>query len=288
MEEYASQFRRYGIIVAQMLLNRDDMDDRRRYLNARHALVELLARSVVPIINENDCVTVDELKFGDNDMLSAMIAAKMDADLLIIMSNIPGLMTAHPSKPEAKLIPVVERVTPEHEALVDRESSAFGTGGMQTKLMAARHATQFGVTTVMVDGMKEGKIDRIMTGKFEGTLFLPTSARRSGSSRRHWLSSVRPRGAITVDEGAAKALICDGKSLLAVGIVSTDGEYTKGDVVTITDKGGREIAHGEANYDMADVLKIMGKKGPEIAAILGEVGYTEVVHRNNMVILAES
>lgn len=289
MEEWTAHFRRYGIIVAQMLLNREDMDDRRRYLNARYALNELLSRGVIPIINENDCITIDELKFGDNDMLSAMIAAKMEADLLLILSNIPGLMTGHPEKnPDAELIPVVERLTPEHEALVDAERSGFGTGGMMTKLLAARHATNYGVTCAMVNGMKAGKIDRVLAGCFEGTLFLPVVCRRSGTSWRHWLSSSRPKGDIIIDDGAAHALLYDGKSLLAVGIVATGGKYEKGDVVSIRSENNGELAHGIVNYDKDDVEKIQGKKGPEIARLYsGLTDYTEVVHRNHMVILAE-
>lgn len=287
MEQYSGLFRRYGLIVAQLLLNRDDMDDRRRYLNARYALTELIGRGVVPIINENDSVTIEELKFGDNDMLSAMIAAKMDADLLLILSNIPGLMTGHPTRdPNAILIPIVEKIGEEHECLVVKnEGSTLGTGGMETKLMAARHATNFGVTCAMVDGMKDGKIERVMSGKFEGTLFLPTATRRSGSSRRHWLSSVRPKGEIIVDKGAEKALLHDGKSLLAVGITDAHGEFTRGDVISITSQDGAEFAHGVVNFDIAEVLQMKGLKGPALAAHLGESGYIEIVHRNNMVLL---
>ena len=288
MEEYSQRFRRHDIIVAQMLLNRDDMDDRRRYLNARFALTELLHRRVVPIINENDSVTIDELKFGDNDMLSAMVAAKMDADLLIILSNVPGLMTGHPNKdPKAELIPVVSRLNEEHIGLVDAAASDHGTGGMKTKLLAARHAAQFGVACAVVDGMREGKIERVVAGEFEGTLFLPTSMRRSGMSRRHWLSSVRPKGEIVVDAGARRAILKNGKSLLAVGVRATTGDYIKGDVVSISDKNGVEIARGVVNFDAADVEQIKGVKGAELGRVLGTVSYSEVVHRNNMVLVEE-
>jgi glutamate 5-kinase len=287
MEEYSCQFRRHNMLVAQMLLNRDDMDDRRRYLNARHALVALLNRGVVPIINENDSINIDELKFGDNDMLSAMISAKMDADLLMILSNVPGLMTGHPThNPDAKLIPVVEELTAEHEQLVKDVNSNLGTGGMKTKLEAARHATEFGVTCCIVDGMRDGKVERVMTGQFEGTLFLAKECQHSSKkSWRHWLTSSRPKGGVVIDAGAAKALQCGGSSLLAVGIRSSNGDFSKGDVVGIFNEKGNELAHGIVNYDIADVEKIKGLKGEALIKVLGEVGYQEVVHRNNLALI---
>ena len=288
MEAYSGQFRRHGLIVAQMLLNRGDMDDRRRYLNARHALHSLLQKNVVPIINENDTVTIDELRFGDNDMLSAMVAAKMEANLLLIMSNVPGLMTGNPScDPEARVIPVVERVTAETDALVHAEGSSLGVGGMATKLSAARHATQFGIATVIVNGTEDGVLERVMTGEFEGTLFLPTSPRRAGDGRRHWLVNNRPLGDLRIDAGAVAALIERGRSLLPIGIVEATGDFDKGDVVRIVSPEGAALAHGIVNYDRVTVDRIRGRRRPEILEMLGGTAYEEVVHRNNLVLLNE-
>lgn len=285
MEEYSRQFRRHNIIVAQMLLNRDDLDDRRRYLNARHALQSLLRRGVVPIINENDSVNIDELKFGDNDMLSAMIAAKMDADLLLILSNIPGLMTGHPKlDPTARLIPVVQRLSAEHEALVQPDGSELGTGGMKTKLDAARHATMFGVTTAIVDGQQKGMISTALTGSFRGTLFLARSTKKAGDLRRHWISSRRPKGELVVDDGAERALVEKHRSLLPVGVRQIEGKFLKGDVVRIVNLKGRELAHGIVNYDSETATQLLGKKKDELHALLGEAAYEELVHCDNLVL----
>lgn len=286
MEEYSRQFRAHGIIVAQILLTRDDMDDRRRYLNARLALLSLLGRKVIPIINENDTVTIDELKFGDNDMLSAMVAAKMEADLLVIMSNVDGLMTGHPTHVrDAKLIPVVREITPEIEALAHGERSELGLGGMKTKLLAARHAMQFGVTCVIVNGNKEGKLERVYGGTFAGTLFLAKTARKAGSSRLHWISSRRPKGEIVVDAGAETALVKSHKSLLPVGIKAVSGDFSKGDVVRVVSEAGVALANGIVNYDSSTLARIKGKKGKELQQLLGDNMYSEVIHVNNMVVL---
>lgn len=285
MEEYSRHFRPHGVIVAQMLLNREDLEDRRRYLNARHALQCLLARGVVPIINENDTVTIDELKFGDNDMLSAMVAAKLDADLLLTLSNIPGLMTGHPSDPASEIVPIVEEVNADVEKLVLGEQSAFGLGGMATKLDAARHVTSFGVCAVIVNGHKDGKIERVIDGQFEGTVFLPRSQRRAGDSRRHWIRSSRPRGTVTIDAGAVTALAVNRKSLLPVGITATTGEYEHGDIVLIAGPDGKPLAQGIVNFDHTHVASIMGLHAEELDDVLKEAGYREVVHSNNLVLL---
>lgn len=285
MEEYSRHFRPHGVIVAQILLNREDLEDRRRYLNARHALQTLLGHGVVPIINENDSVTIDELKFGDNDMLSSMVAAKMDADLLITLSNIPGLMTGHPSDPSSRVVPVVDEIDGEIERLVLGENSSFGTGGMRTKLDAARHATRFGVTAVIVNGQKDGKIERVIDGRFEGTVFLSHTHRKAGDARRHWIRSSRPRGILTVDAGAVRALVEKRKSLLPVGIIETTGEFEEGDIVAIMGPDGRHVAHGVVNYNHEDVVRVMGHKSTDHAGDAPETGYHEVVHSNNLVIL---
>lgn len=285
MEAYARAFRTHGLIAAQLLLNRDDMDDRRRYLNARNALISLLDQGAIPIVNENDTVNVEELKFGDNDMLSAMVTAKMDADLLVILTNVPGLMTGHPTEdPDARLIPVVHTVNAEIEALVKSGNSEYGTGGMATKLMAARHATQFGAACVVADGTVENQVARILTGNFEGTLFQARGARRAGSSRRHWIFSRRPRGAVVIDGGAEKALVHGGKSLLPVGIVRVEGDFEKGDIVRILNDSGEDLARGITNYpsDVIDMVK--GRKSGDLKENQLVMDYPEVIHRDNLVV----
>lgn len=274
----------HKLVAAQLLLTRDDMEDRRRYLNMRNALIALLGhRIVVPVINENDTVTVDELKFGDNDMLSAMVAAKLDSDLLIILSNVPGLMTGNPKDdPSAKVIPFVAEITPDVEALVSGKVSSFGTGGMATKLQAARHANQFGVSVVLADGTVENQLQRILAGDFKGTLFQARAPRRAGASRRHWIMARRAVGDIVVDEGAERALVESHKSLLPIGIRSTSGNYHGGDVVRVVSTAGRDLGHGIVNYDRETVDRIKGRRGAELQAILGEVSYTEVIHCDNL------
>lgn len=285
MEAYNHEFRRYRLVAAQMLLTRDDMDDRRRYLNARLALLSLLHHPVIPIINENDVVTVDELKFGDNDMLSAMVAAKLDADLLVILSNVPGLMTDNPGRnPDARLIPVVRELTREITALADGDRSTFGVGGMASKLEAARHATRFGVTCVMTDGCGPEPISRVLSGDFEGTLFLPSSPRKAGMARKHWIGSRRAKGRVIVDQGAARALVDKKRSLLAVGVRGIEGTFGKGDVISIESDAGTVLAQGIVNYDSERLALIMGHRSEELSGILGEPAYAEVVHANNLVL----
>lgn len=285
MEAYANAFRRHGFHAAQLLLNRDDMDDRRRYLNARNAMISLLEQNAVPVINENDTVTVEELKFGDNDMLSAIVAAKMDADLLVILTNVPGLMSGHPGlDPAARVVPHVERITPQVEALVNTGNSEHGTGGMATKLLAARHATQFGVACVIADGTIDGQLGAVLSGRFEGTLFTAMTTRRAGSARRHWIYTRRPRGEVAVDGGAAKALLHGGKSLLAVGITAVSGTFDKGDIIRIVDGEGNDIARGITNYGSGALLLMQGKKTEQLAREGIAIDYPEVIHRDNMAV----
>ena len=286
MEEYSNQFRRHGLVPAQILLTRDDMDDRRRYLNIRLALLSLLSRNAIPVINENDTVTIDELKFGDNDMLSAMVAAKMEADLLVIMSNVPGLMTAHPKyHPDATVIPIIREITPDIEGLVHAEGSEFGVGGMKTKLLAARHATSFGVCCAIVNGNQDGILQQIASGDFVGTLFLSKNSRRSHNSRLHWISSRHPHGEVRIDAGAGKAVAEGHKSLLPVGIREVVGEFERGDVVKVATLEGDLLASGIVNYDASTLRKIMGKRGDEIRSILGQVDYPEAIHCDNLVVV---
>lgn len=285
MEAYARAFRTHGLIAAQLLLNRDDMDDRRRYLNARNALISLLEQNAIPVVNENDTVNVEELKFGDNDMLSAMVTAKMDADLLVILTNVPGLMTGHPmNDPNAALIPVVTTINRDVENLVSDGNSEFGTGGMATKLMAARHATQFGAACVVADGTVKNQVAEILLGDFEGTYFCPKGTRKAGSSRRHWIYARRPRGEVVVDKGAEKALVSGGKSLLPVGIVGVGGTFQKGDIVRLVNEAGEDLARGITNYPSEVIDLMKGKKSGDLTDGELVLDYPEVVHRDNLVL----
>jgi glutamate 5-kinase len=210
----------------------------------------------------------------------------MDADLLIILSNVPGLMTAHPKHdPDAKIIPIVENVTADTEKLVHSDKSDHGTGGMSTKLQAARHATSFGVHCVIVDGMSPGKITEVMSGRFTGTFFCAKEMRTSGAARRHWIATHRPLGTVTIDDGAGRALVEARKSLLPVGIRSVRGKFKKGDVISIEKLSGEIIAQGITNYDSRTLELIAGKRGIEIVGLCEEATYEEAVHSNNIVLL---
>lgn len=285
METYAGLLRTHGLVCGQVLLTRDDMEDRRRYLNAKHALSALLGHGAIPIINENDTVTIDELKFGDNDMLSAMVAAKMDADLLLIMSNVPGLMTANPStNPDAQLVEVVHEVTTTVERFIGSEGSSLGTGGMRSKIDAARHATGAGVPVLLTDGRNPWAIQSVLDNTFSGTFFRSQIIRKAGDARRHWILTKLPKGQVVVDDGAAKALL-ERRSLLAVGIRNVRGDFERGDVVAVVNLAGEQIARGIVNFDSETVMAIRGKRGNELESIVGEVSYREVLHCDNMVIV---
>lgn len=281
---WAAGFAEHGIIAAQVLLTRGDLEDRRRYLNARYTLETLIARNVVPVINENDTVATEELTFGDNDMLSAIIATTLSADLLAILTDIDGLCTGNPKKdPTARLIEVVERVTPEIEALASGAGSAVGKGGMITKLRAAAHANSFGIPAIVANGRRERIVEEVHAGRFRGTLFLSDRQPSGGRGKARWISTRSVHGVVTVDDGARRALMAGGRSLLPVGVSGVSGEFERGDVVSIRDASGREIARGIASFSAEQVERIKGRKAGDIESALGEKpGYEEVVHRDNL------
>jgi len=285
MWAYEKLFSQQGQQVAQVLLTRDDLSNRRRYLNARHTLFTLLHYGVVPIINENDTVMVEEIKLGDNDTLSALVTSLVEADLLIILSDIEGLCTHDPYRnKEAKLISIVEQITPEIEQLADKTRSQAGTGGMLTKIKAAQKAACFGVPTVIAQGRKVGVLSQIMQAQEVGTLFLPRKERLC--SRKQWIAhALRPLGKIIVDAGAQKALIQQGKSLLPSGIVRVEGKFGIGDAVSCLGPEGKEFARGLTNYGAPEVEQIRGRRSQEIEKILGYKYYDEVIHRDNLVLL---
>ncbi|MCL1804605.1 MAG: glutamate 5-kinase [Clostridiales bacterium] len=289
MHTYEKFFGEYGAAVAQILLTKDDVAHRRRYLNARNTLRRISEYGAVPIINENDTVAFDQVKVGDNDTLAAMVAGLVDADLLVLLSDIDGLYTQDPRKdPGAELIPVVEEITGEIEALAGGGGSKFASGGMATKIAAARIAVTQGIPMVLTNGSHRHCLQflNVQEGEGEdggtpgGTLFVP-SAHVLGS-RKGWLAySTRPAGAIVVDEGASAALLDMGRSLLPSGILHVEGGFQRGEVVDIR-RGAETIARGIVNYSTEEIEKIRGRHSSEIDAILGPGNDPEVIHRDNL------
>lgn len=286
MRAYKEFFQVHGHLAAQVLLTRDDLANRRRYLNARNTLLTLLEFGVIPIINENDTVVVEEIRFGDNDNLSAMVSSLLEADLLIILSDVDGLFERNPLQyPEAQLIPLVERVTDDIEAMAGGEGSVRGTGGMATKVKAARRASLNGIGTLIVNGAAPDILARALAGEEVGTYFLP--ARDRMAAKKHWIAfTKKPRGKIFVDAGARRALVEGGKSLLPSGIKGVEGRFERGDSVRLCDADGQEFGKGVIGYNLTELLRIMGKKTSEIEATLGYKYGDEVIHRDNLVISA--
>ena len=288
MNVYERLFEQHGITVGQALLTKSVLVDRAGYLNARNTLLASLEMGVIPIINENDVVAVDEIReahFGDNDNLSAMVANLIDADLLCILTDIDGLYTADPNRdPFAKLIPLVEKIDETIDALVSGSTSGLGTGGMVTKIVAARLATESGVTMVIANGSEKDVLTRLAGGEAVGTRFLPVKSKLD--SRERWLlSGLSTKGKLTVDDGAARALKKNDCSLLAAGINQVEGNFQRGDIVDICDLKGVKLGSGITNYTSTEVQAIKGAHSENITNLLGYDSGSEVVHRNNLVIL---
>jgi glutamate 5-kinase len=288
MNIYEELFNRHNITVGQALLTKSVLSDRAGYLNTRNTLLASLEMGVIPIINENDVVAVDEIgeaRFGDNDNLSAMVANLIDADLLLILTDIAGLYTADPNKdPSASLIPLVEKIDDQIENLVTGSTSGLGTGGMVTKIEAAKLAAESGVTVVIANGSEKDILVRVTGGKAVGTRFLPIKNKLD--SRERWLlSGLCTRGKLTVDDGAALALKQKNCSLLAAGILEVEGVFQRGDIVDICDLHGVKLGSGITNYTSVEVQAIKGAHSEKINALLGYDYGSELVHRNNLVIL---
>jgi len=279
---YERNFRRCGLHAAQVLLTQDDVDSRKRYLNARDTLHALFRLPCVPVINENDAISTEEIKLGDNDRLAAMVIDLIRADLLILLSCVSGLYAERPTdESPGRALDVVEHIGSEVEALVYDETSPNGLGGMRSKVDAARMATSAGAAAIIADGRVPDVITRIMDGEPLGTLFLPSTGRLS--SYKRWLRfNRRPRGRVQVDRGARKALVEGGKSLLPSGITGLQGDFQRGDGVSIEGPDGEEIARGLAEYSRDEIGKIMGRQTREIEGILGYKYSDEVVHRDNL------
>ncbi len=284
--EYEKAFGRHGRKVAQILLTSDGLSNRKRYLNARNTLYTLLGWNIVPIINENDTVSVDEIKFGDNDNLAAMITLLMEADLLVSLTDIDGLYTSDPrTDSNARLIPAVEVIRKSIEISATGIPGALGTGGMLSKVKAARKVTAAGIPMVIASGKQPDILPRLFAGAQTGTFFVPKKERMT--NRKCWIAfNLKPEGMINVDEGAANALVNNGKSLLPGGILSVEGEFGVGAAVQFK-KAGEDavLGAGLVNYSAADIRKIMGLRSDRIAFRIGSKPYDEVIHRNNMVIM---
>jgi glutamate 5-kinase len=285
MQAYEKAFARCNIKVAQVLLTGDDLADRLRFLNARATLDVLLANGVVPVINENDTVAVDEIKFGDNDNLSALVTNLVEAGLLVIMTDIEGFYDADPrTNKDARLVPLVRSITRSIEKAAAGTGSKVGTGGMVTKLAAAKRVGRYGVATLIINGGKPGSLELAMSGEEVGTLFLPSAD--SLNRRKHWIAyTLRPRGRILVDTGALVALSRHGKSLLASGVAGVEGDFNRGACVRVCGLDGKEFAKGLVDYSSREIGKILGRKTSEIDGILGYRYGDEVIHRDNLVIL---
>ncbi|MEN6464808.1 MAG: glutamate 5-kinase [Syntrophaceae bacterium] len=287
MRVYSNLFGKHKLYVAQILLTMSDLIDRRRFINVRNTLSKLLEWGIIPIVNENDTVAVDEIKFGDNDQLAAMMANIMETDLVINLTNTEGLYDRNPSLGKrAKLLKLVEHITPEIENAATAEADPVGMGGMKSKVLAAKKITACGIPYIIASGKRKGVLGEIMAGKETGTLFLPIE--NSLSSREYWIAfTLRSRGKLYLDDGAKSAIIKKGCSLLPSGIVKVEGEFKIGDPVICFDLEGKLLAKGLVNYSANEIRKIQGLKTSKIEQVLGYKYYDEVIHRDNMAVTRE-
>jgi glutamate 5-kinase len=288
MRQWAKAFEARGRIVAQLLLTHQDVAERKRRLNAVHTIQALMAAGAIPVINENDTVAVEEIRMGDNDVLSSLVAGMVQAGLLIILSDVAGVLTGDPRKrPDARLIPLITDPEAEMSGLVAESAGPLGSGGMATKLKAARQAARAGISVIITCGREPDALEAALDLTREtGTLILPAHNRLK--SRKHWIAfAMRPAGALAVDHGAADALRLKGRSLLASGIREVHGDFASGDCVSLRDSAGVEFGRGLVNYPAADVVKLKGRRSQEIARLLGYKVADEIVHRDNFVLIED-
>jgi glutamate 5-kinase len=281
---YSQLFDIFEIVVGQVLLTRDDLGNRTRYLNARDTLTTLIERRIIPIINENDTTATHEIKVGDNDNLSAMVASLLEADLLVILTDQPGLFTADPRQDSsARLIPQVARIDEATWALAGGTATGLGTGGMVTKIQAAQLASRSGVATIIASGSEVDVLARIISGEALGTRFEPVNTHLEG--RKRWLLAEKPHGTVIVDAGAARKLLKGGASLLPVGVTDVERNFERGEALAVVGQDGVKIAHGLTNYASGELRKLRGAQSGQIVEILGYTYGDAVIHRNNMVLL---
>jgi glutamate 5-kinase len=285
VQAYETCFRSHGMHTAQILLTHDDLADRKRYLNARSTLRTLLDLGIVPIINENDTVATDEIRFGDNDTLGSLVTNLVEADVLVILTDQPGLYTADPRKrPEATLVAEARAGDPALEAMAGGAGSQIGSGGMLTKVLAAKRAARSGAHTVIASGREPDVLMRLSSGEAIGTQL--TADTMTLAARKQWLADhLQVRGRLHLDAGAIKALLADGKSLLPIGVHELEGDFDRGEVVACLDPTGREVARGLANYSAAETRRILRAPTAEIEARLGYIDDPELIHRDNLVLL---
>ncbi len=285
MRAYEECLARHGTRTAQILLTASDFDSRIRYLNARNTILTLLEWGCLPIINENDTVSVAEIRFGDNDHLAAMVTNLLQAPLLILLTVVDGLYVADPrTDPNAALIPTVPFIDNTVTEAAGTSRSVLGTGGMRSKLRAARLATAAGESVIIANGTRPGILDAVVAGEPVGTLFLPHGS--TVPAWKRWLGfTARPKGRLVVDAGARQAVQHKGRSLLPIGVIEVAGSFGKGDVVELADTDGIEFARGLTNYASADAARIRGLRTEQIGEVLGKVPYEEVVHRDNLVVI---
>ena len=285
VQAYEAAFSRFGVRTAQILLTHEDLSDRRRYLNARSTLLTLLNLGVIPVINENDTVTTDEIRFGDNDTLGALVTNLIEADALVLLTDQQGLYRSDPRKdPQAELVRRARAADPALEAMAGGAGTQLGRGGMLTKVLAARRAARSGASTVIASGHEESVLTRLAAGEAIGTELVADTL--TLAARKQWLADhVRLAGRLTLDAGAVRALVQEGKSLLPVGVVACSGQFERGEVVGCCDPDGREVARGLVNYSAVETQRIMRKPSSEIEGLLGYVDEPELIHRNNLVLL---
>ena len=281
---YEKLFSEYGHIVAQVLLTREDLDNRKRYINSRNTLLHLLKFGAIPIINENDTTSTEEIEFGDNDRLSALVATLIDADILLILTDIDGLYTANPRhNPDAFCVSFIEEITPEIKKYAGNTDETLAKGGMITKIEAAEIAMASGIDMVIANGRQENIIRRILEGEEFGTFF--SAKRHHLRSRKQWIAfAQKSKGVIYIDQGAETALTGEGKSLLPAGVINFKGSFSKGEMVSICNTRGEEIARGLVNYSTEELQRIAGCKSDEIESILGYMDHEELIHRDNLVL----
>ncbi len=285
VQMYETCFAQHGLHTAQVLLTHDDLADRKRYLNARSTLRTLLDLKVIPIINENDTVVTDEISFGDNDTLASLVANLIEADVLVILTDQHGLYLADPRKdPEAPFIAHAFAGDPALEAMAGGAGSSVGTGGMLTKILAAKRASRSGAHTIIASGREADVLVRLAQGEHLGTHLQAKQIKTA--ARKQWLADhLQLRGKLTLDNGAVKALIQEGKSLLPIGVTAVEGDFERGEVVACCDETGREIARGLVNYSAAETSRILRKPSSEIEKILGYVDEASLIHRDNLILI---
>jgi len=286
VQVYESCFREHGLLTSQVLLTHEDLADRRRYLNARSTLITLLGLNVIPIINENDTVTTEEIKLGDNDTLASLVTNLIEADALVILTDQPGIFTGDPRlDPSATLLATARAGDPQLELIAGGVGSEFARGGMLTKVLAAKRAARSGAFTIVASGEEPDVLLRLAAGEAVGTLLTPDRAPMA--ARKQWLADqLQVRGELTVDAGAVRALMVEGKSLLPIGAIAVSGDFDRGELVRCIGPDGREVARGLANYPASEAARILGAQSREIEARLGYVVEPELIHRDNLVITA--